>query len=50
MLAILGIDKSQMEACLSIGMTRLQAMKRIILPQSRSCRNTFFNELFYRYD
>jgi putative S-methylcysteine transport system permease protein len=31
--AILGIDKSQMEACLSIGMTRLQAMKRIILPQ-----------------
>ena len=32
--AILGIDKSQMEACLSIGMTRLQAMKRIILPQA----------------
>ncbi|WP_019614516.1 amino acid ABC transporter permease [Psychromonas ossibalaenae] len=32
--AILGIDKSQMEACLSIGMTRLQAMYRIILPQA----------------
>ncbi|MCG6202556.1 amino acid ABC transporter permease [Psychromonas antarctica] len=32
--AILGIDKSQMEACLSIGMTRLQAMRRIILPQA----------------
>lgn len=32
--AILGIDKSQMEASLSIGMTRLQAMKRIILPQA----------------
>ena len=32
--AILGIDKSQMEACFSIGMTRLQAMHRIILPQA----------------
>lgn len=32
--AILGIDKSQMEACLSLGMTRLQAMKRVILPQA----------------
>lgn len=32
--AILGIDKSQMEACFSIGMTRLQAMYRIILPQA----------------
>ena len=32
--AILGIDKSQMEACFSIGMTRLQAMRRIILPQA----------------
>lgn len=32
--AILGIDKSQMEASLSIGMTRLQAMRRIILPQA----------------
>ncbi len=32
--AILGIDKSQMEACLSIGMTRLQGMYRIILPQA----------------
>lgn len=32
--AILGVDKSQMEACFSIGMTRLQAMRRIILPQA----------------
>ena len=32
--AILGIDKSQMEACLSLGMTRFQAMKRVILPQA----------------
>ncbi len=32
--AILGIDKSQMEASLSVGMTQLQAMKRIILPQA----------------
>ena len=32
--SILGIDKSQMEACLSIGMTRLQAMQRVILPQA----------------
>ncbi|MDP5293402.1 amino acid ABC transporter permease [Oceanimonas sp. CHS3-5] len=32
--AILGIHKSQMEAAMSIGMTRGQAMKRIILPQA----------------
>ena len=32
--AILGVDKSQMEAALSVGMTRLQAMRRIILPQA----------------
>ena len=32
--AILGIHKSQMEAALSIGMSRLQAMQRIILPQA----------------
>jgi len=32
--AILSIDKSQVEACFSIGMTRLQAMRRIILPQA----------------
>ncbi|PSJ41229.1 ABC transporter permease [Zobellella endophytica] len=32
--SILGIHKSQMEASLSIGMTRWQAMKRIILPQA----------------
>lgn len=27
------IDKGQMEACLSVGMTKVQGMKRIILPQ-----------------
>ena len=32
--AILSIDKGQMEACLSIGMTYLQAMRRIVLPQA----------------
>lgn len=32
--AILGIDRSQMEASLSIGMTTPQAMRRIILPQA----------------
>lgn len=32
--AILGIHTSQMEAAMSIGMTRGQAMKRIILPQA----------------
>lgn len=32
--AILGIHKSQMEASLSIGMSRYQAMQRIILPQA----------------
>jgi len=32
--AILGIHKSQMEAALSIGMSRYQAMRRIILPQA----------------
>ncbi len=32
--AILGVDKSQMEAALSVGMTRMQAMRRIILPQA----------------
>ncbi|GAB3533701.1 ABC transporter permease [Photobacterium proteolyticum] len=32
--AIIGIDRSQMEASLSIGMTGLQAMRRIILPQA----------------
>jgi putative amino-acid transport system permease protein len=32
--AILGVDRSQMEASLSIGMTKLQAMHRIILPQA----------------
>ncbi|CAM3590026.1 putative amino-acid permease protein YxeN [Vibrio aerogenes CECT 7868] len=32
--AILGIDRSQMEASLSIGMTHQQAMRRIILPQA----------------
>jgi len=32
--AILGIDKSQMEAALSIGQSPLTAMRRIILPQA----------------
>lgn len=32
--SILGIDRSQMEASLSIGMTTRQAMRRIILPQA----------------
>ncbi len=32
--AIGAIDKGQMEACLSIGMTPIQAMGRIILPQA----------------
>lgn len=32
--AILSVEKGQMEACLSVGMTYLQAMRRIILPQA----------------
>jgi putative amino-acid transport system permease protein len=32
--AILGVDRSQWEASASVGMTRLQAMRRIILPQA----------------
>ncbi len=32
--AILGVDQSQMEAALSVGMDRLTAMRRIILPQA----------------
>ncbi|WP_027856956.1 amino acid ABC transporter permease [Marinobacterium jannaschii] len=32
--AILGIDKSQMEAALSIGQSPLMAMRRIVLPQA----------------
>ncbi|MEJ2766804.1 amino acid ABC transporter permease [Photobacterium sp. MCCC 1A19761] len=32
--AIIGVDRSQMEASLSIGMTELQSMRRIILPQA----------------
>lgn len=32
--AILSVDKGQMEAAHSIGMTRAQAMRRIIIPQS----------------
>ena len=31
---ILAIDKGQMEACLSLGMTRAQALKRVVLPQA----------------
>lgn len=32
--AIIGVDRSQMEASLSVGMTEWQAMRRIILPQA----------------
>ena len=32
--AILGVDRSQTEAALSVGMTRGQAMRRIVLPQA----------------
>lgn len=32
--AIMSIDRGQMEAALSLGMTEFQAMKRIILPQA----------------
>lgn len=32
--AIIGVDRSQMEASLSVGMTTSQAMRRIILPQA----------------
>jgi putative amino-acid transport system permease protein len=32
--AIIGIDRSQMEASLSVGMTTTQAMRRVILPQA----------------
>jgi len=32
--AIFSVDKGQMEACLSVGMTPVQAMKRVILPQA----------------
>ena len=48
--AIIGIDRSQMEASLSIGMTTSQAMRRIIFTSSNSCRSAFFNELLHRYD
>ncbi|SHH18999.1 amino acid ABC transporter permease [Clostridium grantii] len=32
--SILSVDKGQMEASLSVGMTSLQAMKKIVLPQA----------------
>jgi putative amino-acid transport system permease protein len=32
--AITGVDRSQWEAAASVGMTRLQAMRRIVLPQA----------------
>ncbi|WML36818.1 amino acid ABC transporter permease [Clostridium sp. OS1-26] len=32
--AISSVDKGQIEACLSVGMTYIQAMRRIILPQA----------------
>jgi putative amino-acid transport system permease protein len=42
--AIASVDKGQMEACLSIGMTYSQATRRIILPQAtRVAIPTLFN-------
>ncbi|KNF10176.1 amino acid ABC transporter membrane protein, PAAT family [Gottschalkia purinilytica] len=32
--AILSVDKGQIEACLSVGMTYFQAMRRVVLPQA----------------
>nr|WP_152657050.1 amino acid ABC transporter permease [Oceanobacillus sp. CFH 90083] len=32
--ALGSVDKGQMEACLSVGMTRVQAFRRVILPQA----------------
>ena len=32
--AILSVEKGQMEAAISVGMTKWQAMKRIVLPQA----------------
>jgi putative amino-acid transport system permease protein len=32
--AIMSVDKGQLEACLSVGMTNFQAMSRIVLPQA----------------
>ncbi|WP_136798597.1 MULTISPECIES: amino acid ABC transporter permease [Desulfosediminicola] len=32
--AVIGVDRSQREASLSIGMTEMQAMRRVILPQA----------------
>lgn len=48
--AISSIDQGQMEACLSVGMTSWQGMKRIILPQAvrvaiPSLGNTFISLL-----
>ncbi len=42
--AILGVDRSQWEATQAVGMTQLQAMRRIILPQaSRVAAPTLLN-------
>ncbi|SCY34370.1 amino acid ABC transporter permease [Alkaliphilus peptidifermentans] len=32
--AVISIDKGQMEACLSVGMSKLQGMRRVVLPQA----------------
>lgn len=32
--ALAAVDKGQLEACLSVGMTYLQAMRRVVLPQA----------------
>lgn len=48
--AIAAIDKGQMEACMSVGMTSWQGMRRIVLPQAAriaipSLGNTFISLL-----
>lgn len=46
--AIVGIDRSQTEAALSIGMTQSQLMRRIILPQAtRVATPTLMNYFIY---
>ena len=47
----LGIDKSQMEACLSLGMTRSASHEtRIILPQASRVATPSLMNYFHRYD
>ncbi len=44
--AIIGIDRSQMEASLSVSMTTSQAMRQVILPQA-TVLFAVFDELFH---